>query len=102
MKQGNKFTGKIFCVEGDRYEPAKLMVREYKSIVDVWYYDTDDEEGYWKGWIIQKIGKTYNLIGFLQEKWGHCGYSVETNDVIHSDRDFNRCKESAKDFEIKC
>lgn len=46
------------------------------------------------------VGKTYNLIGFSQEKWGRCGYSVETNDMIHSDRDFNRCKESAKDFEI--
>lgn len=45
MKQGNKFYNKEFCVEGNRDEPAKLMVREYKSIVDAWYYDTTSSAG---------------------------------------------------------
>ena len=29
MKQGNKFYNKIFCVEGNWYEPAKVLVRVY-------------------------------------------------------------------------
>lgn len=98
MKTGNKFTGKIFCVEGDRFYPAKHMTENYKSIVDAWYYDTSDLNGNWKGWIIQKIGKTYNLIAFEQAAWGHCGYSVETFDVIYYDRDLEECKKKADEI----
>ena len=100
MKQGNKFYNKIFCVEGNWYEPAKVLVREYKSIVNAWYYDMTNSAGNWSGWFIQKIGKTFILIPFSQELWGHCGYSVSTGTGIYFGKSIDECKKAAKEIEM--
>lgn len=100
MKRGNKFYNRQFCVEGSWYEPAKVLTREYKSIVDAWYYDTTSSSGDWSGWFIQKIGKTFILVPFSQELCGNCCYSVSAGIGMYFGKSIDECKDAAKSIEI--